>query len=183
MKFMLVHVANYGLELLLKEQQENTKKKSYREVIKAPVGFFIEKCCTVIDNIEEGTKPNASNATGMPTFTAAYNLFYKIANDIYGNRKFDKNIEEEEGFVGKIVKDRGNDVRERDLKNGYGEKEVLKKDSKSNHCLGIIVKPKEEIKNIALEYKESLQHNMQKWSDEEFVDFMIQLNQSYKWMW
>lgn len=183
MKFMLVHVANYGLELLLKEQQENTKKKSYREVIKAPVGFFIEKCCTVIDNIEEGTKPNASNATGMPTFTAAYNLFYKIANDIYGNRKFDKNIGTEEGFVGKIIKDRSNDVRERDLKNGYGEGEVLKKDSKSNHCLGIIVKPKEEIKNIALEYKESLQHNMQKWSDEEFVDFMIQLNQSYKWMW
>ena len=182
-KFVLVHVANYGLELLLKEQQENTKKKSYREVIKAPVGFFIEKCCTVIDNIEEGTKPNASNATGMPTFKAAYNLFYKIANDIYGNRKFDKNIEEEEGFVGKIVKDRGNDVRERDLKNGYGEGEVLKINSKSNHCLGIIVKPKEEIKNIALEYKESLQHNMQKWSDEEFVDFMIQLNQSYKWMW
>lgn len=182
-KFMLVHVANYGLELILKEQQENTNSKSYREVIKAPVGFFIEKCCTVIDNIEEGTKPNASNATGMPTFTAAYNLFYKIANDIYGNRKFDKNIEEEEGFVGKIVKDRGNDVRERDLKNGYGEDEVLKKDSKSNHCLGIIVKPKEEIKNIALEYKESLQHNMQKWSDKEFVDFMIQLNQSYKWMW
>ncbi|WP_302529094.1 hypothetical protein [Phascolarctobacterium succinatutens] len=182
-KFVLVHVANYGLELLLKEQQENTKKKSYREVIKAPVGFFIEKCCTVIDNIEEGTKPNASNATGMPTFTAAYNLFYKIANDIYGNRKFDKNIGTEEGFVGKIIKDRSNDVRERDLKNGYGEGEVLKKDSKSNHCLGIIVKPKEEIKNIALEYKESLQHNMQKWSDEEFVDFMIQLNQSYKWMW
>ena len=182
-KFMLVHVANYGLELILKEQQENTNSKSYREVIKAPVGFFIEKCCTVIDNIEEGTKPNASNATGMPTFTAAYNLFYKIANDIYGNRKFDKNIEEEEGFVGKIVKDRGNDVRERDLKNGYGEDEVLKKDSKSNHCLGIIVKPKEEIKNIALEYKESLQHNMKKWSKEEFVDFMIKLNQSYKWMW
>ena len=182
-KFVLVHVANYGLELLLKEQQENTKKKSYREVIKAPVGFFIEKCCTVIDNIEEGTKPNASNATGMPTFTAAYNLFYKIANDIYGNRKFDKNIGTEEGFVGKIIKDRGNDVRERDLKNGYGEGEVLKINSKSNHCLGIIVKPKEEIKNIALEYKESLQHNMQKWSDEEFVDFMIQLNQSYQWMW
>ena len=109
----------------------------------------------------------------------AYNLFYKIANDIYGNRKFDKNIEEEEGFVGKIVKDRGNDVRERDLKNGYGEKEVLKKDSKSNHCLGIIVKPKEEIKNIALEYKESLQHNMKKWRKEEFVDFMINLNQKY----
>lgn len=148
-------------------------------MIKAPVGFFIEKCCTVIDNIEEGTKPNASNATGMPTFTAAYNLFYKIANDIYGNRKFDKNIEEEEGFVGKIVKDRGNDVRERDLKNGYGEGEVLKKDSKSNHCLGIIVKPKEEIKNIALEYKESLQHNMQKWGEGEFVDFMIKLNQKY----
>ena len=60
---------------------------------------------------------------------------------------------------------------------------MLKKDSKSNHCLGIIVKPKEEIKNIALEYKESLQHNMQKWSKEEFVDFMIQLNQSYQWMW
>lgn len=182
-KFMLVYVANYGLELILKEQQENTNSKSYREVIKAPVGFFIEKCCTVIDNIEEGTKPNASNATGMPTFTAAYNLFYKIANDIYGNRKFDKNIEEEEGFVGKIVKDRGNDVRERDLKNGYGEDEVLKPNSKSNHCLGIIVKPKEEIKNIALEYKESLQHNMKKWSREEFVDFMIQLNQRYTWMW
>lgn len=182
-KFMLVHVANYGLELLLKEQQENTKKKSYREVIKAPVGFFIEKCCTVIDNIEEGTKPNASNATGMPTFTAAYNLFYKIANEIYSNRKFDKNIETEVGFVGKIIKDRGNDIRERDLKNGYGEDEVLKPNSKSNHCLGIIVKPKEEIKNIALEYKESLQHNMKKWSDKEFVDFMIQLNQSYKWMW
>ena len=182
-KFMLVHVANYGLKLILKEQQENKNSKSYREVIKAPVGFFIEKCCTVIDNIEEGTKPNASNATAMPTFRAAYNLFYEIADGVYGNRKFDKNIEEEEGFVGKIVKDRGNDVRERDLKNGYGEGEVLKKDSKSNHCLGIIVKPKEEIKNIALEYKESLQHNMQKWSDEEFVDFMIQLNQSYKWMW
>ena len=183
MKFMLVHVANYGLKLILKEQQENTNSKSYREVIKAPVGFFIEKCCTVIDNIEEGTKPNASNATGMPTFTAAYNLFYKIANDIYSNRKFDKNIETEAGFVGKIIKDRGNDVRERDLKNGYGKDEVLKPNSKSNHCLGIIVKPKEEIKNIALEYKESLQHNMQKWSDEEFVNFMIQLNQSYKWMW
>lgn len=182
-KFMLVHVANYGLKLILKEQQENTNSKSYREVIKAPVGFFIEKCCTVIDNIEEGTKPNASNATGMPTFTAAYNLFYKIANDIYGNRKFDKNIETEAGFVGKIIKDRGNDVRERDLKNGYGEDEVLKPNSKSNHCLGIIVKPKEEIKNIALEYKESLQHNMQKWSDGEFVDFMIQLNQRYTWMW
>ena len=182
-KFMLVHVANYGLELILKEQQENTNSKSYREVIKAPVGFFIEKCCTVIDNIEEGTKPNASNATAMPTFRAAYNLFYEIADGVYGNRKFDKNIEEEEGFVGKIVKDRGNDVRERDLKNGYGEGEVLKINSKSNHCLGIIVKPKEEIKNIALEYKESLQHNMQKWSDEEFVDFMIQLNQSYQWMW
>lgn len=182
-KFMLVHVANYGLQLLLKEQQENTKKKSYREVIKEPVGFFIEKCCTVIDNIEEGTKPNASNATAMPTFTAAYNLFYEIADGVYGNRKFDKNIEEEEGFVGKIVKDRGNDVRERDLKNGYGEDEVLKINSKSNHCLGIIVKPKEEIKNIALEYKESLQHNMQKWSREEFVDFMIQLNQRYTWMW
>lgn len=182
-KFMLVHVANYGLKLILKEQQENTNSKSYREVIKAPVGFFIEKCCTVIDNIEEGTKPNASNATGMPTFTAAYNLFYKIANDIYGNRKFDKNIETEAGFVGKIIKDRGNDVRERDLKNGYGEDEVLKPNSKSNHCLGIIVKPKEEKKNIALEYKESLQHNMQKWSDGEFVDFMIQLNQRYTWMW
>ena len=182
MKFMLVHVANYGLELL-KEQQENTKKKSYSEVIKEPVGFFIEKCCTVVDNIGEGTKPNASNATAMPTFTAAYNLFYKIANDIYSNRKFDKNIETEAGFVGKIIKDRGNDVRERDLKNGYDEDEVLKPNSKSNHCLGLIVKPKEEIKNIALEYKESLQHNMQKWSDEEFVDFMIQLNQSYKWMW
>ena len=182
-KFMLVHVANYGLKLILKEQQENKNSKSYREVIKAPVGFFIEKCCTVIDNIEEGTKPNASNATAMPTFRAAYNLFYEIADGVYGNRKFDKNIEEEEGFVGKIVKDRGNDVRERDLKNGYGEGEVLKINSKSNHCLGIIVKPKEEIKNIALEYKESLQHNMQKWSDEEFVDFMIQLNQSYQWMW
>ena len=182
MKFMLVHVANYGLELL-KEQQENTKKKSYSEVIKEPVGFFIEKCCTVVDNIGEGTKPNASNATAMPTFTTAYNLFYKIANDIYGNRKFNKNIGTEEGFVGKIIKDRGNDVRERDLRNGYSEDEVLKKDSKSNHCLGIIVKPKEEIKNIALEYKESLQHNMQKWREEEFVDFMIQLNQSYEWMW
>lgn len=182
MKFMLVHVANYGLELL-KEQQENTKKKSYSEVIKEPVGFFIEKCCTVVDNIGEGTKPNASNATAMPTFTAAYNLFYKIANDIYGNRKFNKNIGTEEGFVGKIIKDRGNDVRERDLKNGYDEDEVLKPNSKSNHCLGIIVKPKEEIKNIALEYKESLQHNMQKWSREEFVDFMIQLNQRYTWMW
>ena len=182
-KFMLVHVANYGLQLLLKEQQENTKKKSYREVIKEPVGFFIEKCCTVVNNIGEGTKPNASNATAMPTFTAAYNLFYEIADGVYGNRKFDKNIEEEEGFVGKIVKDRGNDVRERDLKNGYGEDEVLKINSKSNHCLGIIVKPKEEIKNIALEYKESLQHNMQKWSREEFVDFMIQLNQRYTWMW
>lgn len=181
-KFMLVHVANYGLELL-KEQQENTKKKSYSEVIKEPVGFFIEKCCTVVDNIGEGTKPNASNATAMPTFTAAYNLFYKIANDIYSNRKFDKNIETEAGFVGKIIKDRGNDVRERDLKNGYDEDEVLKPNSKSNHCLGIIVKPKEEIKNIALEYKESLQHNMQKWSREEFVDFMIQLNQRYTWMW
>ena len=181
-KFMLVHVANYGLELL-KEQQENTKKKSYSEVIKEPVGFFIEKCCTVVDNIGEGTKPNASNATAMPTFTAAYNLFYKIANNIYSNRKFDKNIETEAGFVGKIIKDRGNDVRERDLKNGYDEDEVLKPNSKSNHCLGIIVKPKEEIKNIALEYKESLQHNMQKWSREEFVDFMIQLNQRYTWMW
>lgn len=181
-KFMLVHVANYGLELL-KEQQENTKKKSYSEVIKEPVGFFIEKCCTVVDNIGEGTKPNASNATAMPTFTAAYNLFYKIANDIYSNRKFNKNIETEAGFVGKIIKDRGNDVRERDLKNGYDEDEVLKPNSKSNHCLGIIVKPKEEIKNIALEYKESLQHNMQKWSREEFVDFMIQLNQRYTWMW
>ena len=181
-KFMLVHVANYGLELL-KEQQENTKKKSYSEVIKEPVGFFIEKCCTVVDNIGEGTKPNASNATAIPTFTAAYNLFYKIANDIYSNRKFDKNIETEAGFVGKIIKDRGNDVRERDLKNGYDEDEVLKPNSKSNHCLGIIVKPKEEIKNIALEYKESLQHNMQKWSREEFVDFMIQLNQRYTWMW
>lgn len=181
-KFMLVHVANYGLELL-KEQQENTKKKSYSEVIKKPVGFFIEKCCTVVDNIGEGTKPNASNATAMPTFTVAYNLFYKIANDIYSNRKFDKNIETEAGFVGKIIKDRGNDVRERDLKNGYAEDEVLKPNSKSNHCLGIIVKPKEEIKNIALEYKESLQHNMQKWSREEFVDFMIQLNQRYTWMW
>lgn len=181
-KFMLVHVANYGLELL-KEQQENTKKKSYSEVIKEPVGFFIEKCCTVVDNIGEGTKPNASNATAMPTFTAAYNLFYKIANDIYSNRNFDKNIETEVGFVGKIIKDRGNDVRERDLKNGYDEDEVLKPNSKSNHCLGIIVKPKEEIKNIALEYKESLQHNMQKWSREEFVDFMIQLNQRYTWMW
>ena len=181
-KFMLVHVANYGLELL-KEQQENTKKKSYSEVIKEPVGFFIEKCCTVVDNIGEGTKPNASNATAMPTFTAAYNLFYKIANDIYSNRKFDKNIETEAGFVGKIIKDRGNDVRERDLKNGYDEDEVLKPNSKSNHCLGIIVKPKEEIKNIALEYKESLQHDMQKWSKEEFVDFMIQLNQRYTWMW
>lgn len=126
-KFMLVHVANYGLKLILKEQQENKNSKSYREVIKAPVGFFIEKCCTVIDNIEEGTKPNASNATAMPTFRAAYNLFYEIADGVYGNRKFDKNIEEEEGFVGKIVKDRGNDVRERDLKNGYGEGEVLKK--------------------------------------------------------
>ena len=115
----------------------------------------------------------------MPTFTAAYNLFYEIADGVYGNRKFDKNIEEEEGFVGKIVKDRSNDVRERDLQNGYSEDEVLKKDSKSNHCLGIIVKPKEEIKNIALEYKESLQHNMQKWSDKEFVDFMINLNQKY----
>lgn len=182
-KFMLVHVANHGLELILKEQQENTSSKSCREVIKAPVGFFIEKCCTVIDNIEEGTKPNASNATGMPTFTAAYNLFYKIANDIYSNRKFDKNIETEEGFVGKIIKDRGNDVRERDLRHGYSEDEVLKKDSKSNHCLGIIVKPKEEIKSIALKYKESLQHNMQKWSKKEFVDFMIKLNQRYKWMW
>ena len=182
-KFMLVHVANYGLELILKEQQENTNSKSCREVIKAPVGFFIEKCCTVIDNIEEGTKPNASNATGMPTFTAAYNLFYKIANDIYSNRNFNKNIETEAGFVGKIIKDRGNDVRERDLRNGYSEDEVLKNDSKSNHCLGIIVKPKKEIESIALEYKESLQHNMQKWSEEDFVDFMIQLNQSYKWMW
>ena len=40
-------------------------------------------------------------------------------------------------------------------------------------------KPKEEIKNIALEYKESLQHNMQKWNEGEFVDFMINLNQKY----
>lgn len=180
-KFMLVHVANYGLELLLKEQEENTKRKFYREAIKEPVGFFIEKCCTVIDNIKEGTKPNASNATAMSTFTAAYNLFYEIVDGVYGNRKFDKNIEKEEGFVGKIVQDRGNDVRERDLKNGYSEEEVLKKDSKSNHCLGIIVRSKEEIKNIALEYKESLQHNMQKWSREEYVDFMIKLNQTYTW--
>lgn len=180
-KFMLVHVANYGLELLLKEQEENTKRKSYREAIKEPVGFFIEKCCTVIDNIKESTKPNASNATAMSTFTAAYNLFYEIVDGVYGNRKFDKNIEKEEGFVGKIVQDRGNDVRERDLKNGYSEEEVLKKDSKSNHCLGIIVRSKEEIKNIALEYKESLQHNMQKWSREEYVDFMIKLNQTYTW--
>lgn len=178
-KFMLVHVANYGLELLLEEQRENINRNACDKVIKEPVGFFIEKCCTVVDNIGEGTKPNASNATAMPTFTAAYNLFYEIADGVYGNRKFDKNIEEEEGFIGKIVKDRSNDVRERDLQNGYSEDEVLKKDSKSNHCLGIIVKPKEEIKNIALEYKESLQHNMQKWSDKEFVDFMINLNQKY----
>lgn len=35
----------------------------------------------------------------------------------------------------------------------------------------------------ALMYKERLQHDMQKWSKEEFVDFMIQLNQTYKWEW
>lgn len=35
----------------------------------------------------------------------------------------------------------------------------------------------------ALTYKERLQHYMQKWSKEEFVDFMIQLNQTYKWDW
>lgn len=39
-KFMLVHVANYGLELLLKEQRENINRNACDKVIKEPVGFL-----------------------------------------------------------------------------------------------------------------------------------------------
>lgn len=180
-KFMLASVANYGLELLLKDKQENIKQKSSNVVIKNPIEFFIKKCCTVVDNIEEDTKPNASNATVMITFQTAYNFFYEIANNIYANKEFNKNIEKEEGFAGKVVKARCNDVRERDLKKGYAETEVFAKDSRSNHCLGIVVKSKEDIKNIALEYKKSSQGNIEKLSKEEFVDFMIDLNCNYPW--
>ena len=37
-KFMLVHVANYGLELLLKEQRENINRNACDKVIKEPEG-------------------------------------------------------------------------------------------------------------------------------------------------
>ena len=44
-------------------------------------------------------------------------------------------------------------IRKRDLANGYSESDVLTNEGGGNHCLGLVVKPLEDVKKIASEYK------------------------------
>lgn len=169
--FILNDLAWYGVKLLLNSEHEEENKVPK---ITDPVEFFTEKCCDKKE-ITEGDKHNAANATAMRTFGKAYNLFYNIVGKEYqlNDNQFDKNIDKKYKFPYIILGgDRGNDIRERDLQNGYADDEVLKHNSKANICLGLVIKPKQEILNIAEDYAENVNAHKQIFTETEFISFI-----------
>lgn len=169
--FILNDLARYGVKLLLNAEHEEENKVPK---ITDPVEFFTEKCCDKKE-ITEGDKPDAANATAMRTFGKAYNLFYNIVGKEYqlDDNQFNKNIGEKYKFPYSIVgSERGNDIRERDLQNGYAEDEVLKHNSKANICLGLVIKPKQEILKIAEDYAENVNAHKQIFTETEFISFI-----------
>lgn len=169
--FILNDLAQYGVKLLLNSEHEEENKVPK---ITDPVEFFTEKCCDKKE-FTEGDKPDAANATAMRTFGKAYNLFYNIVGKEYqlNDNQFDKNICKKYKFPYIILGgERGNDIRERDLQNGYADDEVLKHNSKANICLGLVIKPKQEILNIAEDYAENINAHKQIFTETEFISFI-----------
>lgn len=169
--FILNDLARYGVKLLLNAEHEEENKVPK---ITDPVEFFTEKCCDKKE-ITEGDKHDAANATAMRTFGKAYNLFYNIVGKEYqlNDNQFDKNIDKKYKFPYIILGgQRGNDIRERDLQNGYADDEVLKHNSKANICLGLVIKPKQEILKIAEDYAENVNAHKQIFTETEFISFI-----------
>lgn len=176
--FILINLAEYGLKLLL--ETDNNKQESVLE-ISDPVEFFTKQCCEE-KTVTHEDKPDATNATAMCTLAKTYNLFYGIVDKKYqlSEDKFNKNIGKEYKFPYRIDNaNRKNDVIKRDLKNGYDITEVLKKDSKGNACIGLVIKPKEEIIEIANKIADTKKSNQKIFTEREFIKFIGEIGDLY----
>lgn len=176
--FILINLAEYGLKLLL---ETDNKKQEPVLKISDPVEFFTKQCCEE-KTVTDEDKPDATNATAMCTLAKTYNLFYGIVDKKYqlAEDKFNKNIGKEYNFPYRFDNtNRKNDVIKRDLKNGYDITEVLKKDSKGNACIGLVIKPKEEIIEIANKIADTKKSNQKIFTEREFIKFIGEIGDLY----
>ena len=183
-RFIVTDFAEYGLKLLFESSSNSENCYNHTEKITNPVTYFIENCCNVVkidknledeSSVNEKIQPNEINSTAMITLGVAYNLFYDIVDPQYKFQKaFDQAFVGQYGFQYKIIPNTRSKAKERDLKNGYtGDKEVVK--DKGAYCIGLVVKPKDEIPNIAKQCKSDFEKNTSKFTEEEFIQFIADI--------
>ena len=182
-RFMLIDFAKYGLKLLFKSGSNSENHYNHTEKITNPLTYYIQNCCDVVkvetdingeNSKKEKIQPDETNSTAMLTLGVAYNSFYDIVDPQYKFQNgFNKAFVEKYGFQYKIIKNTRSKAKERDLKNGYSDKEVVK--DKGAYCLGLVVKPINEILNIAKQCKSDFEKNTSKFTEEEFVQFIADI--------
>ena len=181
--FLFTEFAEYGLKLLI-ENKNNSRLPEYE----CQVGnhsnlnypkLFIDNCCNKIE-LEDNATSNEKNATAMKTLTCAYKLFFFTLTNQETNDEWNKEFFEINNIDCKIESSKKcASIIKRDLNNGYKEDEVLKATSGGNHCLGLVVKSKKEIVEIAKEIKENCVNNQYtKYSLEEFIEFFNDIKNS-----
>lgn len=103
---------------------------------------------------------------------AAYRKFSNIFNKTNNSTvKIDNDLLSSKNINAYITKVKNDAIRRRDLQNGYNEDEVLSEGSNASYVKGILVKSKEEIKNIA-EGLQGKNTNAQNMSLDEFAEFL-----------
>lgn len=183
-RFIVTDFARYGLKLLLESTSDSENHYNHTGEITNPLTYFIENCCNIVEvetnkneenSTKEKIKPNETNSTAMITLGVAYNLFYDIVNPQYKFQKeFNQEFVKKYGFPYDIIKNCRSKAKERDLNNGYvGDKEVIS--DKGAYCLGLIVKPKNKILDIAKQCKNDLEKNSLKLTEAEFIQFMADI--------
>ena len=175
-EFMLVNFAEYGLDLLLNEVEQRTEvenNKNRKIEIADPIKFFIENCCVVKNKTNIIDKPDKYNATACKTLEAGYRKFFEIIYGYEPPEKWGSDLCAKYGFK---VKDRTKSaaIIKRDKQAGYSEKEVLTING-GNHCMGLVIKSKEDIIHIAQKYKESKEDNNTNLTKEEFIQIIANL--------
>lgn len=166
--FVLTNVVKYGIDLLLSKnanKNDDTPKLNYAEV-------FIKDCCISVEyNTEDGI--TAKNATALKTLEGAFGEFYKLARGIEPSSNVINNYIRDSLKLERLTR-KSAAIVERDCGLGY-EEYVLTKTGGGTHVFGLILKPLEEVKNIAEEYgtnRKLAEHQMDL---EEFIKFFAEL--------
>lgn len=166
--FVLTNVVKYGIDLLLSKnanKNDDIPKLNYAEV-------FIKDCCISVEyNTEDGI--TAENATALKTLEGAFGEFYKLARGIEPSSNVINNYIRDSLKHERLTR-KSAAIVERDCGLGY-EEYVLTKTGGGTHVFGLILKPLEEVKNIAEEYgtnRKLAEHQMDL---EEFIKFFAEL--------